>query len=310
MFIFALQPKKENRNPLSNTQLQPSCVPPVRNPFKAVGQKEKDHERKKSQTAEGGEKREEQDSKSDPQEAGGRESRQKENVRKEASEVEKESKSTMMSSDTYRGKQLPAGMKVKKRLSDEESPKENDARNGTEKVKAKSRESNSRTEEDKSIPTSSIEPVRPEKTSPAVQDPPKGKKHPNKDSKSTEDQTSECQKQSTEIGRARDQQEDDDDDDDDVVLVSVKPAAAKSSPVSAVQKTLTAFPGFQPASSVKSQQEDPRGLRNLLTTQLKQKKVSVVVFLFFFAFTCSKQMSFLRVTCKIHPQIYIFHPGV
>lgn len=279
-----MQPKKENRNPLSNTQLQPSCVPPVRNPFKVVSQKEKDHERKKSQTAEGGEKREEQHSEPDPQEAGGRESRQKEDVRKEASEVEKESKSTMVSSDTHRGKQLPAGMKVKKRLSDEERPKENDARNGTEKVKAKSRESKSRTEEDKSVPTPSIESVRPDKTSPAIQDPPKDKNHAIKGSESTKDQTSECPTQSTEIGCARDQQEDD--DDDEVVLVSVKPAAAKSPPVSAVQKTLTAFPGFQPASNVMSQQEDPRGLRNLLTTQLKQKKVSVLAFFFFFAFTC------------------------
>ncbi|XP_075887044.1 transcription termination factor 2 isoform X1 [Nelusetta ayraudi] len=268
-------PKKENRNPLSNTQLQPSCVPPVRNPFKVVSQKEKDHERKKSQTAEGGEKREEQHSEPDPQEAGGRESRQKEDVRKEASEVEKESKSTMVSSDTHRGKQLPAGMKVKKRLSDEERPKENDARNGTEKVKAKSRESKSRTEEDKSVPTPSIESVRPDKTSPAIQDPPKDKNHAIKGSESTKDQTSECPTQSTEIGCARDQQEDD--DDDEVVLVSVKPAAAKSPPVSAVQKTLTAFPGFQPASNVMSQQEDPRGLRNLLTTQLKQKKATLSV---------------------------------
>lgn len=275
---FAFQPKKENRNPLSNTQLQPSCVTPVRNPFKVVGQKEKDHERKNSQPAEGDMEREEQDSESDPQEAGGRKSRQKENTRKEASEVETESSS--MASDTYRGKQLPAGMKVKKRLSDEERPKGNGARNGTEKVKAKSRESSSRTDEDKSIPASNIEPVRPEKTRPAVQDPPKDKDHPIKDSKTTEDQTSECQQQSTESSRAKNRQED---DDDEVVLVSVKPAPVKSPPVSAVQKTLTAFPGFQPASSVKSQQEDPRGLHNLLSAQLKQKKVSVFIFVLFFA---------------------------
>lgn len=265
-FIFALQPKKENRNPQSDTQLQPSCVPPVRNPFKVVGQREKDHERQKSQTAEGGEKREEQDSEPDPKEAGGQESQHKETARKE-------SKSTMMSSDAYRGKQLPAGMKVKKRLSDEERPNENDAQNGTENVKAKSRESNSRTEEDKRITTPNIEPVRLNKTSPVFQDPPKDKKHPIKCSESTEDQTPECPKQSTETGHAKDQQTD---GDDEVVLVSVKPAAVKSPPVSAVQKTLTAFPGFQPAPSVKSQQEDPRGLHNLLAAQLKQKKVSVL----------------------------------
>lgn len=246
----------------------------------------------KLQKAEADEESKKQMGQPDPQGADGQESHQKKNARAEASEVEKDSKSTM-SSDMHRGKQLPVGMKVKKRISDEESLKENGVQNGAERVKAKSRESNSRTEEDASITVSNVEPVHRDEESQASQNPPKdknqttglpmkkslskslpkcGSQAQEKDSENTEDQTSECLSQPTEANRAKDHQEDT--DDDEVVLVSVKPAEVKSPPVSAVQKTLTAFPGFQPASKVKSQQEDPRGLRNLLTSQLKQKKVS------------------------------------
>lgn len=246
----------------------------MRNPFKVVSQKVKDHQPSRLPTAEGEDKR--KDRGSEPgREAQGRESHQKHNVSKEAPGVEKESKSTVMSSDTYRGKQLPPGMKVKKRLSAEESAKEN----GVENVKAERRESNSTAEEGKSISKSTIE-----KTSPAYQDPSKNKNQSLsksstksgsqasiKGSESSRDQTAECPAQSSETSGGKDREE----DDDEVVLVSVKPAAAKSPPVSAVQKTLTAFPGFQPASKVKSQQGDPRGLHNLLSAQLKQKKVSV-----------------------------------
>lgn len=249
----------------------------------------KDHEPNKLPTAEGEDKTLDQGSEPGPPDANGRESHQKQNVKNEDPEVEKESKSTVTSSDMYRGKQLPAGMKVKKRLSAEESAKEN----GVEHVKTKSRESNSRAEEDKSIPKSNIKPVHPEKTSPAYQDPPKNKNQTSdlplkkgfskssttsgsqtsiNNSESTKDEKSECPTPTSESSCAKDQQEE---DDDEVVLVSVKPATAKSPPVSAVQKTLTAFPGFQPASKVKSQQGDPRGLHNMLSAQLKQKKVSV-----------------------------------
>ncbi|KAF3843524.1 hypothetical protein F7725_002373 [Dissostichus mawsoni] len=37
-------PEKDKRNPLSYTQLQPSCLPPVLNPFKAGGKTDKDSE--------------------------------------------------------------------------------------------------------------------------------------------------------------------------------------------------------------------------------------------------------------------------
>lgn len=288
-----MQSEKEKRNPLSNTQLQPSCVPPERNPFKVPGPKDKDTEKKRVQTAEGDEKRKDQDTQPSPKADGG-ESYQKENVKQEAAGVAKERESKIMSSDTYRGKQLPEGMKVKKRLSDEESPKGNNMEKETDKVKDKSRESDS----------GSGGPVRPEKIN---QDPHKdehksqedrkthmeptdpsikkalAKSLPDsgtqaiKNSESTRKQTSESPTRPTESSHAKNHQEGDDDDDDDVLLVSVKPATKKSPPASAVQKTLTAFPGFQPASKVKGQQDDPRGLRNMLTAQLQQKKVSVEI---------------------------------
>lgn len=282
-----MQPKKENINPLCNTQRQPSCIPPVRNPFKVVSQKEKDHEPNKLPTIKGGEKRDDQGREADLPEAHEGESHQTPIVRKEALVVAKESKSIVMPSDMYRGKQLPAGMKVKKRLSAEESAKENKV----EQVKAKSGESDNSGKEDKSNPTSNIEPVHPEKTSSVYQDLHKdknlkpeqplksslsksstksGSQSSNQDSENTQEQMSECPTLSTKTSR-KDQQEE---DDDEVVLVSVKPATTRSPPVSAVQKALTAFPGFQPASKVKSQQGDPRGLHNLLSAQLKQKKVS------------------------------------
>ncbi|KAL7865734.1 hypothetical protein SRHO_G00109810 [Serrasalmus rhombeus] len=67
------------------------------------------------------------------------------------------------------------------------------------------------------------------------------------------------------------------DEDDDVQLVSVQPGPEQTSkaPVAPVQKTLTSYPGFQPASKVKGQDEDPRALHSQLTVQLKQKKATL-----------------------------------
>ncbi|GLD65807.1 transcription termination factor 2, partial [Lates japonicus] len=42
-------PNKEKRNPLLDSQLQPSCLPPVRNPFKAPGKLDKDSECRRMQ---------------------------------------------------------------------------------------------------------------------------------------------------------------------------------------------------------------------------------------------------------------------
>lgn len=69
------------------------------------------------------------------------------------------------------------------------------------------------------------------------------------------------------------------DEDDDVQLVSVQPPTQQSAPTPAapVQKTLTSYPGFQPASKVQGQSED---LHSHLTAQLKQKKVTHSLLLF------------------------------
>ncbi|XP_049341002.1 transcription termination factor 2 [Astyanax mexicanus] len=66
------------------------------------------------------------------------------------------------------------------------------------------------------------------------------------------------------------------DEDNDVQLVSVQPGPVQASltPTRQVQKTLTSYAGFQPASKVKSK-EDPRALHSQLTSQLKQKKATL-----------------------------------
>uniref|UniRef100_A0A8C1LZD9 Transcription termination factor 2 n=1 Tax=Cyprinus carpio TaxID=7962 RepID=A0A8C1LZD9_CYPCA len=63
------------------------------------------------------------------------------------------------------------------------------------------------------------------------------------------------------------------DEEGDVQLVSVQPPTQQSAPTPAapVQKTLTSFPGFQPAS------KDPSALHSHLTAQLKQKKATLSV---------------------------------
>ncbi|XP_059417696.1 transcription termination factor 2 [Carassius carassius] len=69
------------------------------------------------------------------------------------------------------------------------------------------------------------------------------------------------------------------DEEDDVQLVSVHPPTQQSVPTPAapVQKTLTSYPGFQPASKVQGRSEDPRALHSHLTAQLKQKKATLSV---------------------------------
>ncbi|KAA0715342.1 Transcription termination factor 2 [Triplophysa tibetana] len=68
-------------------------------------------------------------------------------------------------------------------------------------------------------------------------------------------------------------------DDDDVQVVSVHPAPQQSTrtPTAPVQKTLTSYIGFQPASKVKGQSEDPVAIHSHLTAQLKQKKSTLSV---------------------------------
>uniref|UniRef100_A0A672GU86 Transcription termination factor 2 n=1 Tax=Salarias fasciatus TaxID=181472 RepID=A0A672GU86_SALFA len=283
--VSSLQPVKEKKGPLCDTLLQPSSLPPVRNPFKAPSKTDRTSQWQKIQSNGSDEKNGDVCYKAE-----GVGNYQKENVERDAKP-----------SDTYRGKQLPPGMKVKKRLSDEESNASKDHRleNDAGKMESKPKEdpvTQSETEE-KMVPAAvtSIQSKKKNQTSPdplkkSPQQPSKTKqtedtvkrnscnlepgssnhanRHADVPSKAKSDApTSESSQTAADLSS-------DEDDDDDVVLVSVKPAPQKTPPVSAVQKTLTTFPGFQPAAKVKGQLGDPKGMHVLLTSQLKQKKVS------------------------------------
>ncbi|XP_060909492.1 transcription termination factor 2 [Labrus mixtus] len=288
-------PEKENRNPRSDTHLQPSCLSPARNPFKAPERTDKDSERRRMQGGGSNEKRSEEKESESSHKAKGRDSYQKEKEERVSTGKKEEAERKQNVSDSYRGVQLPAGMKLKKRVSDEERHCA-DA-NSVEKTTDKMRN------EDKAKSTEQADKskgVHPEKTNQTTQDPHEGSlqkptggetsvvKQVNpsvKDgaSKSTPSISTQASKTTgkptsekpTQSEPSLKQQEHDDDDDDDVVVVSVKPASQKTPPVSAVQKTLTAYPGFNPASVVKSQREEPKGMRSLLTAQLQQKKATL-----------------------------------
>uniref|UniRef100_A0A4W6DQ04 Transcription termination factor 2 n=1 Tax=Lates calcarifer TaxID=8187 RepID=A0A4W6DQ04_LATCA len=304
-FCLSLQPDKEKRNPLLDSQLQPSCLPPVRNPFKAPGKLDKDSECRRMQCGGGNEKgREEKDNEASHK-AEVKETYQKENMESLGAGVEEKEEERLNSSDTYKGKQLPPGMKLKKRVSDEErnGHKDNIVEKMTDKMLDETEANHTKQGETKTdISTSSVIAVHPEKTKQTSQNP-----HKESSQKPTTGETclvkqanptvkesaSKCAPSNSSTQAPRDSvntrsptsnkprhsesiQTKNQHDEDDVVLVSVKPATQKA-PVSAVQKTLTTFPGFQPASKVKGQQEDPRGLHSLLTAQLQQKKATLSV---------------------------------
>ncbi|XP_029132845.2 transcription termination factor 2 [Labrus bergylta] len=290
-------PEKENRNPRSDTHLQPSCLPPARNPFKAPERTDKDSERRRMQGGGSNEKRSEEEESASSHKAKGRDSDQKEKEESVRTGRKEEAERKQNVSDSYRGVQLPAGMKLKKRVSDEERhcADANSVDKTTDKTRNEDKEkSTEQADKSKGVHT--------EKTDQTTQDPHKGslqkpadgetsvvkqvnpsvkdtasKSTPSistqafTDSKTTGKPTSENPTQS----EPSQKQQENDDDDDDVVVVSVKPASQKTPPVSAVQKTLTAYPGFNPASVVKSQREEPKGMRSLLTAQLQQKKATL-----------------------------------
>ncbi|XP_034549446.1 transcription termination factor 2 isoform X2 [Notolabrus celidotus] len=298
-------PEKENKNPRSDTLKPSSCLPPVRNPFKASERTDKDSEWRKLQSGGGNEERKEKKEKEPNHKAKGGDNHQKEKEESAAAGRKEKEEGKLDSSDTYRGKELPAGMKIKKRVSDEErrSPAAERSENMTEKVQDKKSE-NPTEQGGKTNPTSIVKSVPPEKTNQTTQAPLKdslqktkdGEKCQLKEAKPTVKDSSCKPASSTSTQAFRDpdktrsptpeetsppesslnknQQEkdddDDDDDDDDVVVVSVKPAPQKN-PVSGIQKTLTAYPGFN------KKQEDPQGLRGLLTAQLQQKKATLSV---------------------------------
>uniref|UniRef100_A0A4W6DPZ4 Transcription termination factor 2 n=1 Tax=Lates calcarifer TaxID=8187 RepID=A0A4W6DPZ4_LATCA len=274
---------KEKRNPLLDSQLQPSCLPPVRNPFKAPGKLDKDSECRRMQCGGGNEKgREEKDNEASHK-AEVKETYQKENMESLGAGVEEKEEERLNSSDTYKGKQLPPGMKLKKRVSDEErnGHKDNIVEKMTDKMLDETEANHTKQGETKTDISTSSKPTTGEtclvkQANPTVKEsaskcaPSNSSTQAPRDSVNTRSPTSNKPRHSESI-QTKNQH-----DEDDVVLVSVKPATQKA-PVSAVQKTLTTFPGFQPASKVKGQQEDPRGLHSLLTAQLQQKKATLSV---------------------------------
>uniref|UniRef100_A0A8C7CAH8 Transcription termination factor 2 n=1 Tax=Oncorhynchus kisutch TaxID=8019 RepID=A0A8C7CAH8_ONCKI len=268
-------PEAEKRSPLSDRQLQPSSLPPERNPFKAPGKTDQMSEWRRLQ--DGGRLEDESNGKNEK--------------------------------DT----QLPAGMKIKKRVSGEEnkessetSPEEKEKTVKEMKDKNKNSNKDSQREAEKSN-NSSPKPQNtedPHKASKGRQgyyqrEPPtnslkeSGKhagKKPSTDRKKsnpsdpngTTSKDAQAPK-STEKTKTPIPQSDKpwrcDEDDDDVQFVSVQPGTQTTTqvPVPLVQKALTSFPGFQPASQFKGQREDPRALHSQLTAQLKQKKATLSV---------------------------------
>uniref|UniRef100_A0AAX7VKL4 Transcription termination factor 2 n=1 Tax=Astatotilapia calliptera TaxID=8154 RepID=A0AAX7VKL4_ASTCA len=284
---------------LYHQRFLPSCLPPVRNPFKAPSQTDKDSGWRKLHNN----RHEEREA---SHKAEGRANYQKENERQQGAGVEEKADDKHRSSDTYRGKQLPPGMKLKKRVSDEEnnSPKENSVEKRTEKIQDTPEQNRIKQgEAEKGISSSNVKTVHSEssnkhqlktinQTAPVshrnlTQQPSDAETSQVKETKQILENSS-CTHASRDSDSSRSPIPDnptqpessqpnspENDDDDDVVLVSVKPAPQKTPPVSTVQKTLTNFPGFQPASNIKKPVENPKGLQNLLTVQLQQKKATL-----------------------------------
>ncbi|CAN9497655.1 unnamed protein product [Ophioblennius macclurei] len=276
-------PVKDKKSPLCDAPLQSSSLPPVRNPFKAPSKKDEDSQWKKIQRNGNVEKDSGIGNKAE-----GDEQDQKENVES----VDPRADRNLKSSDTYRGKQLPPGMKVKKRLSDEEknTSKDQSLETSTDKMQSKPEEipaAPSKAEE-KVVKTQSqkMNEPSPDPLKNSAQQPSKVKETEDVKKTSTDSvpgsttrdpdipHKTTSDKQTSESSRAKTQLSSNEDD-DDVVIVSVKPPTQKSPPASTIQKTLTAFPGFQPTAKVKAQGGDPQGMHRLLTSQLKQKKATL-----------------------------------
>lgn len=242
--LLLLQPEQDGKSPLS--QQQPAYRPPVRNPFKAPGKKDKDAERR--------------DEEARPP-AEGHKPSQKENVAIAEKELDPKSQLSV----TFRGKHLPPGMKLKKKVSNEEknSPKGKSVGNLEREERSISTDS--------SVSENTQDLQKDSDLKKPIDDKASIKPSDSTVVKTLEESSSGCTQAST--GSRSHPSNQCQNDGDDVVLVSVKPAA-QTSPATAVQQPLTAFPGFQPASKVKSA-DDPRGLRGLFTAQLQQVKVSV-----------------------------------
>uniref|UniRef100_A0A672RQC1 Transcription termination factor 2 n=1 Tax=Sinocyclocheilus grahami TaxID=75366 RepID=A0A672RQC1_SINGR len=328
----------EYKTDLSDKDLQSSSLTPVRNPFK-VKTKHKSSERKRDPDAakdrdeisgenkhvngkyNGSAKQKEERSKTTAVEGNNR------NGSDGQSGLDREGKDSG-GSESWRNKTLPAGMKIKKRVSNDErlrSKAEDGAcpespNSVNESVQRPSESKTSLKDQQEKKPTKTgSSPQIPSKSSAAcdkkasVENETKDDRS-NKQStanlKSVTDKTQSLQSKSSSPSystsqdvpvsekptalnfqktvpnqsQAKDQKGiarfgEWSDEEDDVQLVSVQPPTQQSAPTPAapVQKTLTSFPGFQPASKVQGRSEDPRALHSHLSSQLKQKKATLSV---------------------------------
>uniref|UniRef100_A0A8C2D2B5 Transcription termination factor 2 n=1 Tax=Cyprinus carpio TaxID=7962 RepID=A0A8C2D2B5_CYPCA len=320
----------EKRTDLSDRDLQSSSLTPVRNPFKVKTKRNKSSERKRDPDAakdreeisgenkhvngkyHGSAKKKEEHSKTTEVEVNNR------NGSDGQSGLDREGKDSE-GSESWRNKTLPAGMKIKKRVSDDErlrSTAEDGAcpespNSVNESVQGPNESKTSLKDRQEKKPTKTGgSPQIPLKSSAAC-DKKASVENETKDDgsskqstdhlKSVTVKTQSLQSKSSSPSCSTSQdvpvsekptalnvqktvpnqsQEKDlkgiarfgewSDEEGDVQLVSVQPPTQQSAPTPAapVQKTLTSFPGFQPAS------KDPSALHSHLTAQLKQKKVS------------------------------------
>ncbi len=199
-------------------------------------------------------------------------------------------------SETWRNKKLPAGMKIKKRVSDDERLRSTESpESPNESVQGPSESETSLKHQQEKKPTKTQSSSGCDKKASGENEPKddRSNKQSTATSKSAPDETQSLQSKSSspscstvsekptalnvqktvanqdQKGIARFGEWSD--EEDDVQLVSVQSAPTPAAPV---QKTLTSYPGFQPASKVQARSEDPGALHSHLTAQLKQKKVT------------------------------------
>uniref|UniRef100_A0A8C0Y402 Transcription termination factor 2 n=1 Tax=Cyprinus carpio carpio TaxID=630221 RepID=A0A8C0Y402_CYPCA len=265
----------EKRTDLSDKDLQSSSLTPVRNPFKVKTKRNKSSERKRDPDAakdreeisgenkhvngkyHGSPKKKEEHSKTTEVEGNNR------NGSDGQSGLDREGKDSE-GSESWRNKTLPAGMKIKKRVSDDErlrvtaedgSSAACDNKASVENETKDDGSSKQSTDNLKSV-TVKTQSLQSKSSSPSC---------------STSQDVPVSEKPTALNGIARFGEWSD--EEGDVQLVSVQPPTQQSAPTPAapVQKTLTSFPGFQPAS------KDPSALHSHLTAQLKQKKATLSV---------------------------------
>ncbi|XP_028847991.1 transcription termination factor 2 isoform X2 [Denticeps clupeoides] len=233
----------EKKSALTEKKEQPStsAFPAVRNPFKAAAKTEISQWRRLN-VAERREEGADQEN---------RKSLNKEEEKESRGEVpnshctEKENHSQGNKVELWRNKAVPPGMKIKKRLSDDKDQKTCSA---------------AASEEQERVCDDNAEDAG--KDSAAV-----GRRKENVEEPcptSGDAEKPQCQRRATGAS----------DSDDDVLVVAVQPAC-RPSPSVPVQKSLTCYPGFQPASQFRRKQEDPWVLHSQLSAQLKQKKATL-----------------------------------